>query len=107
VGKKYLIILAVLLFGVTGYLVFRPQEKQIANRVNFVCVSTGKVFDIDRRSVRTLPATNPDTGSRTLVPVVERDGKLYMDKHFRALLRELGEDNHHVDPKTLAVNASH
>ena len=68
-----------------------------------VCVATGRTYTIDRDDINTLPVKNPDTGERSLVPCVKREGRLYADAHYRGLLQAFGEVNQHVDEDTMVV----
>ena len=72
--------------------------------MRFVCVETGELFRLDRDRVVRLPAENPDTGRRTLLPCVQRDdGEFHVSDHYRGSLTKLADANHYVDAETLRV----
>ncbi len=92
--------------AVGAYFLVGRKDKVLTSSVNFVCVATGKTFDIDRNKVNYLPWKNPSTGEKTLLPCVKRDGKLFVTEHTGRLLSEdeyLRKVNKHVDPRTLEV----
>jgi len=71
----------------------------------FVCVATGKTFNLKIDDVAMIPAKNPETGARTLLPCgMGEDGVLRVDAHYRgALVNLLGGVNRHVNMTTLEV----
>ncbi len=103
--RNKLILVGLLLVGAAAvYWFFIRDSGPLPDRVKFVCVATGKTYSLSRDDVPSiLPATNPDTGQATLLPSVERDGRLYVSERFRGELKNLTEVNRHVDPKTLEV----
>ena len=107
-----LIIAAVLLVAAGGlYLKFGRPASALPDRISFVCVETGKVFQFSRADMPTvIPAKNPDTGTETLLPVTKHeDGKWYVDRRYGSGLRDeegLAKVNKHVDPETLEVLAA-
>lgn len=94
-----------MLVAVAGYFFYGRERPPLPTEIQFVCVSTGEVFNISRDKVpNILPAKNPKTGQMTLLPVSKHDdGKLYVGTRRREELKQLGEVNHYVDPKTLEV----
>jgi hypothetical protein len=100
-----LAVVAVLGVGVVLYAQLRGP-RTLPNTVQFVCVATGKTYAISRDKVKRIPLDNPDTGERTLLPYVERDGRLFVSDHYRESVAKLGERNQHVDPETLAVQTA-
>ncbi|MCB9849106.1 MAG: hypothetical protein H6817_00205 [Phycisphaerales bacterium] len=72
-----------------------------------VCVATGEVFTLDVDEVGMVPARNPKTGERTLVPCVrDDDGTLHVaERYAGALTGELAEVNRVVDVDTLRVRS--
>ena len=88
-----------------GFLVYSSMggDSPLPNEIKLVCVNTGRTYLIDRDEINTIPMTNPDTHEATLLPCVERDGRWYVDDHYRSVLEELKEVNHYVEPDTLAV----
>ena len=72
--------------------------------VRFVCVETGASFWLDRGDVAFIPAENPDTGRRTLLPCIEGDdGTLQVGQHYRQTLDGLADVKVCVDSETLGV----
>ncbi len=72
--------------------------------VQFVCVETGDTFWLDRSEIACIPAQNPDTARRTLLPCIKsEDGVLRVGEHYREVLAGLAEVNAHVDTDTLGV----
>jgi hypothetical protein len=107
-GKVILtIVLLAVAFGVFMYQ-GRGGPPPRSDKVQFICVETGKTYWLPRGApeTRVLPAKNPDTSKKTLVPVrKDDDGKLYVIDHCRGLVQDLGKANsyEYVDPETLAV----
>lgn len=97
-----LAVVAVLGVGVVLYAQLRGA-RPLPNTVKFVCVATGKTYAVSRDKIKRIPLDNPDTGERTLLPYVERDGRLFVSEHYRESVAKLGERNRYVDPETLAV----
>lgn len=103
------VILAVVLLAVAVgvYLRFGRRPAPLADRVEFVCIATGKVYALRRNDIPAiLPAVNPDTGTATLLPLSELDGRLTVHPHYaRPLLSdpELAKVNRYVDPQTFEV----
>ena len=98
-----LAVVAVLGVGVVLYGQLRGA-RPLPNTVKFVCVATGKTYGFDRtRTSTVLPARNPDTGERTLLPCYAKDGALYVVPRYSSALTELGDKNQYVDTETLAV----
>jgi hypothetical protein len=97
----------VVALAVAGVLTYRAMSgpEELSEDVNFVCVASGKTFSIDRDNVTSLPVQNPETKQATLVPCVRREGKLFVDRHYRSVLEELAEVNQYVDKETLAVKS--
>lgn len=109
--QKKLIIAVVLLVAAAGvYLFFGRTKSSLPDSVKYVCVVTGNTFDISRDNLpASLPAKNPKTGEMTLLPVREKDGKLYADvRYAREALRDgpLAKVNKYVDPQTFEVLSS-
>jgi len=108
--RKKLILAIVLLAAAVGIGVkFWPSGAPLPNTVRFVCVATGEQFSIARDKLPNFfPAKNPKTGTMTLLPVTERDGKLIASPRHAYCLREpeLAKVNKYVDPQTLEVHKS-
>ena len=108
-SKPWKLILALALLVAAGgvYWRFCRQRSALPDEVAYACVATGKVFWISRAHTPPfLPAPNPNTGQRTLVPVVAHTpGRFMMTEHYAALLEdpELAPLNKYIDPETLAL----
>jgi hypothetical protein len=106
---KKLILAAVILLVAGGVYWFVGRSKPpLPDSVKFVCVSTGEIFSMSQKELPgALPARNPKTGERTLIPVTKApDGKLVASRRYaHELLRnpELARVNKYVDPETLQV----
>lgn len=83
-------------------------DDEIPTDANFICVRTGDRFNLDISEVGIIPAANPETAQRTLLPCAWNDeGRLSIDEHYRAVLDgRLAGVNHWVDPTTLCVRSS-
>ncbi len=105
--QKKLILVVALLAGAVGIYVYVGRSPEPLGGVRFVCVETGKTVWLDQGDIPSiLPATNPRTGRRTLIPATERDGKIYASERYAwGLLAEpeIAEVNKYVDPETLEV----
>ena len=105
--KSKLIIAIVCLVAAGGlYLIRGGGEKKLRpDKLPFVCVETGKIYWIKRGRTLILPLENPDTGRRTLMPVVQKDGQWYVVRRHAGALTDLTEQglNKVVDPDTLLV----
>lgn len=101
------LVLAAVLLLVAGGMLYRHtwgSQGPDLKRIRFVCVASGRTYLIDRAKIQEVPAASPDTGEKTLVPCVVRDGKLYVDGHFAGVLEPLAAVNRCVDAKTLEVH---
>lgn len=100
------IILAVVILGIAGALLWLNRSRGgLPARSGFVDVETGEVFTFSLDSVRSFPAKSPKSGSETLLPCVERGGKLFVGEHYRSLVQQLDKDGKckFVDTSSLAV----
>ena len=105
--KVKLSFAVVLLIGAGILVVWHfSRSGPISKDVNFVCVETGKTYSLTREQAALLPAENPQTHERTLLPCVKRDGVLYVSARYRDSLLQLGERNKYVDTETLAVRTA-
>jgi hypothetical protein len=105
-GKLIVIVALLLVAAVTVWFQVRGSGGLRSN-VNFVCVATGKMYSLDRRSVFKLPWKNPDTGEETLLPCGAReDGSIEVSERYREAVRAMGEKNRYVDPETLVVKTA-
>ena len=84
------------------------DDDELPTDASFICVRTGETYDLDIADVGIIPAKNPDTGQRTLLPCDWDDkGKLRVDGHYRAVLEgRLAGINHWVDPQTLLIRST-
>ncbi len=107
--KKLVVALVLLVAAVGVYWTFGRSRAPLSDSVNFVCVETGEKFAIARDKIpNVLPAKNPKTHRTTLLPTVDRDGKLFANPRHADALREpeLAKVNKYVDPQTLEVLSS-
>jgi hypothetical protein len=105
ISPRVQLVFVVVVLVVAGVFFYRSWAggSVVNPDINFVCVATGQTFSIDRDKIHSIPLKNPETGEATLVPCVKRDGKLYMDSHYRGVLKNLKEVNRYVDEKTLEI----
>ncbi len=93
--------------GLSAYLVFRPDPSQprLKGTLDFVCVRTGQRFELDRDSpdCKFIPARNPVSNERTLLPCSKTDDKWFVIDHYREAVVRFAGDNYYVDPQTLEV----
>jgi hypothetical protein len=104
-----LILAGVILLAAIGLFVFQSRGgAELTNSINFVCVATGKLYELDRDEVQGLglPAVNPDTGQATLLPYAEKDGRRFITRRKARFLEQLADVNKYVDPKTLEVRVA-
>lgn len=69
-----------------GYLVWKQLSAggAVASRVVLVDVKTGQEFVRGvNQELKVIPDFNPETGERTLFPVVREDGRYVLDPHYR------------------------
>lgn len=88
-ARVALMIIAPIALIVSGYLVWKQLrgESSIARRIVFVDVTTGEQFVRDNdNDLKFIPDFHPETGERTLYPVVREDGRYVIDEHFREFL---------------------
>jgi hypothetical protein len=102
--------IAVVLLGgaIVLFVLQAGGEPSRSGKVQFVCVATGEMFWLERQP-RVLPAENPETGQRTLVPCGPADdGSTHVSRRDRGLIEQFERDgvNKYVDSKTLVVRES-
>ncbi len=100
-----LIVVALVAAGLLAWWLW-PSGSPIGDTVSFVCVATGKTYELDRKTISSVPVENPETKKATLIPCVRRDGKLFVDSHYRGVLAGLAEVNQYVDKNTLGVKSA-
>lgn len=93
-------VAAVGVLAISVYLTFGRGKVDMGDRVYMVDVVTGELFVADtggRRGV-VIPAKNPATGERTVVPVMtEEDGGISVSERYRGLAESI-LDERGVDP---------
>lgn len=107
-GQRGKLILAgVVLVIAIGLFLFQARGgAELTDTINFVCVATGELYELDRGEIGGLPAVNPDTGQATLLPYAEKDGRRFITRRKARFLKQLADVNKYVDPKTLEVRAA-
>ena len=107
-GQRGKLILAgVVLVIAIGLFVFQSRGGAgLTDTINFVCVATGELYELDRGEIGGLPAVNPDTGQATLLPYAEKDGRRFITRRKARFLGQLADVNKYVDTKTLEVRAA-
>ena len=67
-------------------------------------METGDVYTVTRSDVSRIPRENPNTGRRTLLPLIqEGQTRMVSARWSRSLYEELSDVNEYVDPRTLEV----
>ena len=105
-GDKKKIGVVIGLFVVAAgiwYFVVR-QPAPLSDSIAFVDVATGKKYNISRSKLSSIfPMANPESGTHTLLPIEERDGKTLVLARYREFLTQVDKENRYVDTKTLEV----
>jgi hypothetical protein len=106
-GKQIKVVAAVVILIVAGILTYRTlsDAPDVPSEVAFVCVASGKIYTLKVDDVAIIPAPNPDTGERTLLPCSRgKDGVYRVSARYRdALTGSLSDVNKYVDVQTLEV----
>lgn len=103
-GKVSLVVVLLAAAGFFAWKNLSGGELRRPDTIDFVCVTTGKVFHLPRDGkARPIPCENPETKSITLVPCMERDGAVYVASRYRGTLRDMKDVNKAVDVETLKV----
>lgn len=93
---------------IAAFLLTRESSPypSIPDRFDYVCVSTGELFNLSNEQAAMIPARHPRTGIATLIPCIRKDdGSVAVEEGFRALLEgELSKYNHVVDMETMLVH---
>lgn len=111
-SKAGKIALAIAVLVVAGLVYMRTTggapDAGLPKDFGFVCVVTGEVFDMDIDDVLSIPAKNPKTGERTLLPCKpDENGVMRVLEFYRApLMGDLKDVNKFVDPASLEVKKS-
>ncbi|MCO6435777.1 MAG: hypothetical protein J5J06_01665 [Phycisphaerae bacterium] len=96
------IVLAVAVALLLVWWLSKPSTG-LPSRFEFVCVETGKVYNLTRaEAAGVLPLKNPDTGRRSLFPLTVRDGKQFIDQRYRDSLEQMKDENKFFDTTTMA-----
>lgn len=100
-------VIAVLLLLVAGgvYYFYARSPSPLPGSIRFVDITSGDFVNYSRGSLpNLLPAKNSD-GVVALFPVLEREGKYFVDPHYGYALQEpeFEEVNKYVDPRTFEV----
>ncbi|MCA9298927.1 MAG: hypothetical protein KDA28_07665 [Phycisphaerales bacterium] len=113
--KRWHVILFVVALGAVAFggywFLSRGSDTHVPNRVVMVDVATGELFAFKtgkRRSVIP-PEINPETRTKTLIPVTElEDGGWKISNQFRDALKRVSEpvNPEYVDAETGAVTPS-
>jgi hypothetical protein len=104
--SKLILAGALLVAAVVILLVQLRGEGPLPDEVTYVCVATGRTYNLDRDEVKWIPHENPDTGEETLLPGLKKEDGMYLDPYYRAALKRLGDANKCVDPETLKVRTA-
>ncbi len=109
-AKPWQIILFVLaLLALSGGLFLSCRGGvNLADSVLMVDVKTGDRFRFDTsgRKATGIPGKHPDTGERTLIPIVKRDGAWYLADHYRSALDQIEGENAAVDMLSYEIRIS-
>ena len=105
--KRAYIAGGVAAFAIAVVVVAWSGDDGVPTDANFICVRTGVRFNLVIADVAIIPAANPETGQRTLLPCAwDDERRLCVDEHYRAVLDgRLAGVNHWVDPVTLRVRS--
>jgi len=104
---KLILAGVILLAAIVIFFVFPSGGgAELTDTINFVCVATGELYELDRGEIGGLPAVNPDTGQATLLPYAEKDGRRFITRRKARFLAQLADVNKYVDPETLEVRAA-
>lgn len=105
-GKIGLVVVLLLVAGAV-YWFTAPSRPKLSNTILYVDVSTGKLYDLPRGTTRVPPVANPDTGTATMLPCYrDESGQVFVSRHMRTVLKDLGELNQFVDSETLQVKSN-
>lgn len=104
--KKLSVAVGLLVVAGGVYFFVGRKTTGVPSSVKYVCVATGEIKSFSRDDIPPdLPAVNAKTGQATLLPIVEQNGKMYVDRHYSSALRgpDLAKVNKYVDPESLEV----
>jgi hypothetical protein len=99
-----LVVAAVVAAGITVYrFVTGSSGVDLAGKIQMVDVNTGESFYLKVGSgpgSATIPGRNPKTGEKTLLPVIEENGKLVFAQRYFVSLPSIPGTHAAVDPAT-------
>ncbi|GJM24166.1 MAG: hypothetical protein DHS20C16_05810 [Phycisphaerae bacterium] len=107
--KQHMKLIAAVAMLMVAAIIMLTQESSpypaIPDRFDYVCVSTGELFNLSNEEAARIPARHPKTGVATLIPCIRKDdGSIAIEEGFRDTLEgELSKYNHVVDMETLQV----
>ena len=92
-----LLVLALVALGTSAYLSFgsSPDRPRLISEITMVDVTTGQLFSFSLGGKRgvSVPETNPDSGKRTLVPVMkDESGSWIVGPRDRAVLSTFSQE---------------
>lgn len=94
----------VLIWGIWTFL--RSNQDPLPGSLPYVDVMSGEVVYFQLNTVKSIPARNA-FGERVLLPAEERDGKFYVQEHYRGALERMKADaRFKVDLNTLEVKGA-
>lgn len=104
----YILFGAALIALVLGLWLSMRGGVHLADELIMVDVKTGDRFRFDVSGNRgvTVPAKHPDTGQRTLLPVVQTDGRWVISERYRGALGDLEPSTDNVRMSTFEVTFS-
>ena len=82
------VVVAVLALLAAGYFYFsNAPSNTLSNSIPFACVETGEVFYLARSEMPSvLPAKNPSTNNRTLLPAEVRGEQVFLVERYAEML---------------------
>lgn len=89
------IVAAIGVLGVSLYLTFGRGDVKKGHRAYLIDVVSGELYVADTSGKHgvVIPAKNPESGERTIVPLMHtEDGELSVSERYRRLVEDLLED---------------
>ena len=107
VRQNLKLIASMAMLSVAGFLWVANSgpASPIPDRFDYICVSTGEMFNLSNDEAAMIPARHPQTRVPTLIPCTrDADGAVVVEEGFRFLLEgELSRYNHVIDLETMRV----
>jgi hypothetical protein len=99
---QIVVIVAAIVVAATSFLVFGRGEKlDLDNSLRMVDVRTGEVFSLKAgRGGTMIPGQNPKSSEWTLMPVEDRDGKLFVSERYLNALKSIPGEHAAIDAST-------